>query len=153
MNPRLKTLNGETSSVTCFYVQLYSKSSLKFYRTAVLAKVDKYAEIEYSMVSSPAISNSSITLKLKVKENYHYVFRTSKNMVEKCHCGIFSSLFRANFTTLGSIRNLLSLLQPFLFHLRTATCCTWPCLLSPPTLQDLCTTRLEPSACTSLTTW
>lgn len=58
-------------SVTCFYVQLYLKSSLKFYPTAVLANVDKYAEIEYSMVSSPAISNSSIALKLKVKENYH----------------------------------------------------------------------------------
>ncbi|TNM88372.1 hypothetical protein fugu_004626 [Takifugu bimaculatus] len=40
MNPRLKTLN-------------------------VLANVDKYAEIEYSMVSSPAISSSSIALKLK----------------------------------------------------------------------------------------
>lgn len=58
-------------AVTCFYVQLYPKSSLKFDRTAVLANVDKYAEIEYSMVSSPAISNSGIALKLKVKENYH----------------------------------------------------------------------------------
>lgn len=54
-----------------FYAQLYPKSSLKFYRTVVLANVDKYAEIEYSMVSSPAISSSSIALKLKVKENYH----------------------------------------------------------------------------------
>ncbi|KAG9260300.1 bactericidal permeability-increasing protein-like [Astyanax mexicanus] len=40
MNPRLKTLN-------------------------VLAQVDKYAEIEYSMVESPAVSNSSIDLSLK----------------------------------------------------------------------------------------
>ncbi|XP_013881055.1 bactericidal permeability-increasing protein [Austrofundulus limnaeus] len=31
----------------------------------VLAKVDKYAEIEYSMVSSPAVSTSSIDLSLK----------------------------------------------------------------------------------------
>ncbi|TTB41833.1 Bactericidal permeability-increasing protein [Bagarius yarrelli] len=40
MNPHLKTLN-------------------------VLAQVDKYAEIEYSMVESPLISNSSIDLSLK----------------------------------------------------------------------------------------
>ncbi|MED6242435.1 hypothetical protein ATANTOWER_004691 [Ataeniobius toweri] len=40
LNPKLKTLN-------------------------VLAKVDKYAEIEYSMVSSPAVSQSSIDLNLK----------------------------------------------------------------------------------------
>ncbi|XP_060766276.1 bactericidal permeability-increasing protein-like isoform X2 [Neoarius graeffei] len=40
MNPYLKTLN-------------------------VLARVDKYAEIEYSMVDSPLISNSSIDLSLK----------------------------------------------------------------------------------------
>ncbi|XP_030633320.1 bactericidal permeability-increasing protein-like [Chanos chanos] len=40
MNPRLKTLN-------------------------VLAKVDKYAEIEYSMVASPVISKESIDLSLK----------------------------------------------------------------------------------------
>ncbi|XP_072522474.1 bactericidal permeability-increasing protein-like isoform X2 [Salminus brasiliensis] len=40
MNPRLKTLN-------------------------VLAQVDKYAEIEYSMVESPVVSNSSIDLSLK----------------------------------------------------------------------------------------
>lgn len=32
----------------------------------VLAQVDKYAEIEYSMVESPLISNSSIDLSLKV---------------------------------------------------------------------------------------
>ncbi|KAM7402582.1 hypothetical protein PAMP_017806 [Pampus punctatissimus] len=40
LNPQLKTLN-------------------------VVAQVDKYAEIEYSMVSSPAVSNSSIDLSLK----------------------------------------------------------------------------------------
>lgn len=40
LNPHLKTLN-------------------------VLAKVDQYAEIEYSMVSSPVISNSSVDLSLK----------------------------------------------------------------------------------------
>ncbi|CAF96904.1 unnamed protein product [Tetraodon nigroviridis] len=40
VNPRLKTLN-------------------------VLANVDKYAEIEYAMVSSPDVSTSSINLKLK----------------------------------------------------------------------------------------
>ncbi|KAM4587911.1 bactericidal permeability-increasing protein-like isoform 1-T3 [Odontesthes bonariensis] len=40
LNPRLKTLN-------------------------VLAKVDQYAEIEYSMVSSPEVSNSSIDFSLK----------------------------------------------------------------------------------------
>uniref|UniRef100_A0A8D3B3H3 Bactericidal permeability-increasing protein n=2 Tax=Scophthalmus maximus TaxID=52904 RepID=A0A8D3B3H3_SCOMX len=40
LNPHLKTLN-------------------------VLAKVDKYAEIEYSMVSSPTVSKSSIDLSLK----------------------------------------------------------------------------------------
>lgn len=40
LNPKLKTLN-------------------------VLAKVDKYAEIEYSMVSSPAISQTSLDLNLK----------------------------------------------------------------------------------------
>ncbi|XP_034538340.1 bactericidal permeability-increasing protein-like [Notolabrus celidotus] len=40
MNPKLKTLN-------------------------VLAKVDQYAEIEYSMVSSPAVSTSSVDLSLK----------------------------------------------------------------------------------------
>uniref|UniRef100_A0A3B5BFQ1 Bactericidal permeability-increasing protein n=2 Tax=Stegastes partitus TaxID=144197 RepID=A0A3B5BFQ1_9TELE len=40
LNPQLKTLN-------------------------VLAKVDQYAEIEYSMVSSPTISNSSVELSLK----------------------------------------------------------------------------------------
>ncbi|XP_062842435.1 bactericidal permeability-increasing protein-like isoform X2 [Trichomycterus rosablanca] len=40
MNPQLKTLN-------------------------VLAQVDKYAEIEYSMVESPVVSNSSIDLSLK----------------------------------------------------------------------------------------
>ncbi|KAL7843356.1 hypothetical protein AOLI_G00248680 [Acnodon oligacanthus] len=40
MNPQLKTLN-------------------------VLAQVDKYAEIEYSMVESPIVSNSSIDLSLK----------------------------------------------------------------------------------------
>nr|BAM21038.1 bactericidal permeability increasing protein/lipopolysaccharide binding protein [Oplegnathus fasciatus] len=40
LNPRLKTLN-------------------------VVAKVDKYAEIEYSMVSSPTVSKSSIDLSLK----------------------------------------------------------------------------------------
>ncbi|XP_051804549.1 bactericidal permeability-increasing protein-like [Acanthochromis polyacanthus] len=40
LNPQLKTLN-------------------------VVAKVDKYAEIEYSMVSSPIISNSSIDLSMK----------------------------------------------------------------------------------------
>lgn len=33
----------------------------------VLAQVDKYAEIEYSMVESPLISNSSIDLHLKVR--------------------------------------------------------------------------------------
>ncbi|XP_051528278.1 bactericidal permeability-increasing protein-like isoform X2 [Myxocyprinus asiaticus] len=41
MNPHLKTLN-------------------------VLAKVDNYAEIEYSMVASPVISNTSIDLGLKI---------------------------------------------------------------------------------------
>ncbi|KAA8593527.1 hypothetical protein FQN60_009643 [Etheostoma spectabile] len=40
LNPRLKTLN-------------------------VVAKVDQYAEIEYAMVSSPTVSNSSIDLSLK----------------------------------------------------------------------------------------
>ncbi|KAM7423158.1 hypothetical protein PAMA_010944 [Pampus argenteus] len=40
LNPQLKTLN-------------------------VVAQVDKYAEIEYSMVSSPAVSNSSIDFSLK----------------------------------------------------------------------------------------
>ncbi|KAM9759920.1 bactericidal permeability-increasing protein-like isoform 1-T1 [Menidia menidia] len=40
LNPHLKTLN-------------------------ILAKVDQYAEIEYSMVSSPSVSNSSINLSLK----------------------------------------------------------------------------------------
>uniref|UniRef100_G3P997 Bactericidal permeability-increasing protein n=1 Tax=Gasterosteus aculeatus aculeatus TaxID=481459 RepID=G3P997_GASAC len=36
-----------------------------FCLTAVLAKVDQYAEIEYSMVSSPAVTTSSIELGLK----------------------------------------------------------------------------------------
>ena len=53
-----------------FYIRLYLKSWQKSYCTAVLAKVDKHAEIEYSMVSSPDISTSSINLKLKVKENF-----------------------------------------------------------------------------------
>lgn len=39
-----------------------------FYLTAVVAQVDQYAEIEYSMVSSPTVSNSSIDLSLKVKK-------------------------------------------------------------------------------------
>lgn len=33
---------------------------------SVEAKVDKYAEIEYSMVGSPVISNASIDIGLKV---------------------------------------------------------------------------------------
>lgn len=33
----------------------------------VLAQVDKYAEIEYSMVAAPTIVKSSIGLSLKVK--------------------------------------------------------------------------------------
>ncbi|MEQ2285719.1 hypothetical protein AMECASPLE_034852, partial [Ameca splendens] len=39
--------------------------NLKLKTLNVLAKVDKYAEIEYSMVSSPAVSQSSIDLNLK----------------------------------------------------------------------------------------
>lgn len=38
----------------------------------VLAKVDQYAEIDYSMVRSPVISNTSIDLGLKVKVLKHY---------------------------------------------------------------------------------
>lgn len=33
----------------------------------VVARVDKYAEIEYSMVSTPTVSSSSVDLSLKVK--------------------------------------------------------------------------------------
>lgn len=47
---------------------------LCLYIAAVLAKVDKYAEIEYSMVSSPAVSMSSIDLSLKVKNYIYYTF-------------------------------------------------------------------------------
>lgn len=41
---------------------------LTFYLTAVVAQVDKYAEIEYSMVLPPTVSQSSIDLNLKVKK-------------------------------------------------------------------------------------
>lgn len=40
------------------------------YNSLVLAQVDKYAEIEYSMVESPVVSNSSIDLSLKVSCQY-----------------------------------------------------------------------------------
>lgn len=139
-------------SVQCFYIQLNLKSSQKFYHTAVLAKVDKYAEIEYSMVAPPAVSTSSINLMLKVKENFTIKCSENQKLGKKKLHGVFS-LFRANFTTSGSIRNLLSLLQPFLCHRTTTTWCTSACLHSPSTLQHLFTTKLEHSACTSLMTW
>lgn len=68
MNPYLKTLNGKTLSlyVTYFDVLLMLNIWETFYPTAVVAKVDQYAEIEYSMVSSPTIANSSVDLSLKV---------------------------------------------------------------------------------------
>lgn len=56
-------------------------AELTFYLTAVEAQVDKYAEIEYSMVSSPTVSKSSIDLSLKVKKwtssvNAHFTIWT-----------------------------------------------------------------------------
>lgn len=140
-------------SVKCFYIRLYPKSSQNSSRPAVLANVDKYAEIEYSMVSSPNISTSSINLKLKVKGNFTTTNQKNWTFGHEKHHSFFFPLLRASSTTSGSIRNLLSLLQPFLCHLRTTTCCTSACLLSPSTLQHLCTTELEFSACTSLMTW
>lgn len=41
--------------------------------TAVLARVDKYAEIEYSMVSSPTVSNTWIDFSLKVNIAFCFV--------------------------------------------------------------------------------
>ncbi|RXN31248.1 bactericidal permeability-increasing -like protein [Labeo rohita] len=49
-NPHLKTLNGDM---------------INYVLITVLAKVDQYAEIEYSMVGSPVISNTFIDLGLK----------------------------------------------------------------------------------------
>lgn len=66
---------------------------------------------------------------------------------------VVSLSFRVNFTTSGSTRSLRSPLQPSPCRPRSTTCCTSACLPSPPTLQPLSTTQLEPSACTSLTTW
>lgn len=44
----------------------YRNIDISVVDTPVLAEVDQYAEIEYSMVGSPVISNTSIDLGLKV---------------------------------------------------------------------------------------
>lgn len=82
MNPHLKTLNGRvdmhaqysTHDIFNYISYALTRTWLKSQKTdiymlsyvLVLAQVDKYAEIEYSMVESPLISNSSIDLSLKV---------------------------------------------------------------------------------------
>lgn len=82
MNPHLKTLNGmvdmhvqySTHDIFNYISYALTRTWLKSQKTdiymllyvLVLAQVDKYAEIEYSMVESPLISNSSIDLSLKV---------------------------------------------------------------------------------------
>lgn len=45
---------------------VYKTIDISVVYSPVLAKVDQYAEIEYSMVGSPVISNTSIALGLKV---------------------------------------------------------------------------------------
>lgn len=79
-----------------------------------------------------------------------------KETVQYCHnfpVSVVSLSFRVNFTTSGSIRSLHSPPQSFPCRPRSTTCCTSACLPSPPTLQPSSTTKLEPSACTSLMTW
>lgn len=129
-----------------------------FYLTAVVAKVDKYAEIEYSMVSSPTVSNSFIGLNLKVKNCTFHRSEASVCFIKKqtatvVSCSASASSFRANFTTSESIRSLRSPPQPSPCRPRSTTCCTSACRPSPPTPRRSSTLKLEPSACTSLMTW
>ena len=77
MNPQLKTLNGKilfkspttvnnyVSCTTMDVLVAFIKWILSY--VTVLAKVDKDAEIEYSLVESPAISKSCIDFSLKVR--------------------------------------------------------------------------------------
>lgn len=69
LNPKLKTLNGKAY---VFFITFSLCVTEGWWASlcliAVLAKVDKYAEIEYSMVSSPAISQATLDLNMKVKK-------------------------------------------------------------------------------------
>ena len=82
MNPRLQTLNGKrkhnpfVSNTWVSWCQVFWET---FYLAAVLAKVDKHAEIEYSMVSPPAVSASAIDLNLKVRKNCIPLYSTFKD--------------------------------------------------------------------------
>lgn len=118
---------------------------------AVVAKVDQYAEIEYSLVSSPTVSKSSIDFSLKVN-NWTFYILEALETDSVGHVTTFLSL-RVNFTTLGSIRSLRSPPHPFPCRPRLTACCTSACLPSPPTLLASSTTKLGPSACTSQMTW
>uniref|UniRef100_A0A8C5GW99 Bactericidal permeability-increasing protein n=1 Tax=Gouania willdenowi TaxID=441366 RepID=A0A8C5GW99_GOUWI len=61
-----KALRGAMEKQICPLVtDAVSDLNIRLKTLNVLAKVDEYAEIEYSMVSSPTISNSAIVLNLK----------------------------------------------------------------------------------------
>lgn len=99
LNPQLKTLNGKVSClVSQSAVSLVMNTWVSFCLYAVLAKVDKYAEIEYSMVSSPTVLKSSIDLSLKVKNyatlhfyrNLKISFLLVLKNLEHCFLGLLS---------------------------------------------------------------
>lgn len=157
LNPQLKTLNGKNNIHETYLAVVTDALNVwvTFCFAAVLAKVDKFAEIEYSMVASPTVSQSAIDLSLKVKSfaSFPYTFKLWKlNVMIDYHCIYFLS-FRVNFTTLGAIRSLRSPLHPSPCRLRSTTCCTSACPPSLSTLLASSTTELESSAWTSPTTW
>lgn len=149
LNLHLKTLNGETNLNVCWGGgKLSHWCWVTLSVAAVVAQVDKYAEIDYSMVSAPTVSNTSIDLNLRVN------VPTAWWVLHKPLPSLWIfSLLRESFTPSGNIVSLRSPPQPFFSPLPPTTCCTWPSRPSRPTRQPLSTTRWERSACTSLMTW
>lgn len=89
-------------------VSLMLNIYVTFCYTAVVAQVDQYAEVEYSMVSTPTISKSSIDLSLKVKNSLLFkhlnkkltvaVYQMPSVYITVC-LSHFHVIFRVNFTT------------------------------------------------------
>lgn len=90
-NPRLKTLNGDSSfelyEDPIKFEFLHKTDNKNRFVHAVLAEVDKYAEVEYSIMRSPTISQSYIDLGLKVSPQSPCSFASDLlgNKKEKIH--------------------------------------------------------------------
>lgn len=84
---------------------VYKTIDISVVDSPVLAKVDQYAEIEYSMVGSPVISNTSIDLGLKVTLSitvWYIFFETLEKITEFRCLSKFLGWILQHWTTQGT---------------------------------------------------